>query len=93
MYSSHVTNIAPPPPAALAITRAALDAFVVNNRSNVYVLQDVMEDGEEAIFYLRVDESLCQVSSTLHSAEEEFEERSETRAHGESICNTVHMLD
>ena len=42
-----------------------------------------MEDGEEAIFYLRVDESLCQVSSTLHSAEDEFLERPETRANGE----------
>ena len=38
---------------ALRITHAALEAFSIINRDNLYVLQDVMEDGNEAIFYLR----------------------------------------
>ena len=38
---------------ALHITRVALDAFAVTNRKDVYVLQDVQENGEESIFYLK----------------------------------------
>ena len=39
--------------AALRITRTALSAFAVSNRTDVYVLQDVRENGEETIFYLK----------------------------------------
>lgn len=39
--------------AALRITRTALSAFAVSNRTDVYVLQDVKENGEETIFYLK----------------------------------------
>ena len=39
--------------AALHITRTALSAFAVSNRTDVYVLQDVKENGEDTIFYLK----------------------------------------
>ena len=38
---------------ALQITRVALDAFAVTNRKDVYILQDVQENGDESIFYLK----------------------------------------
>ena len=38
---------------SLFISRNALDAFAVNNRHDVYVMQDVLDNGEEAIFYLK----------------------------------------
>ena len=37
----------------LRITRNALNAFAVTNRTDIYVLQDVTEGGEETIFYLK----------------------------------------
>ena len=38
---------------ALQITRNALDAFAINNCIDVYVIQDALDGGEEAIFYLK----------------------------------------
>ena len=52
-YLYYLFLIPPSAQAPLFITRSALEAFAVSNRDDVYVLQDVRDDGEEAIFYLK----------------------------------------
>ena len=39
--------------AALLVTRAALSAFAVTNRKDLYVFQDIKATGEESIFYVK----------------------------------------
>jgi hypothetical protein len=62
---------------ALKITRNALDAFAINNRIDVYVLQDVLEGGDEMIFYLKITESLFE-SDDVYGMDDDS--RCDTRA-------------